>query len=290
METFETCLEALLSPTDVGDDVVWRAARYSLLGGGKRVRPQLLLRAYATFKDAPTETVLRFAAALEMVHTYSLIHDDLPAMDDDDTRRGKPACHIAFGEATAILAGDLLLTRAFETLLEAYADDPNPGALRAMHTLARAAGGRGMILGQSLDLSMEASSADVPLDRVHRMASLKTACLIRAAVTMGAHLANAPDAAVRCMDRYGEAIGVAFQAQDDRLDVTSSKAELGKSIRKDERDDKKTFVTVAGMAATTDILDRLTADAFDALHALERAGHDPRPLSEYTQTLLERTM
>ncbi len=272
MEAFERILDKALTPLKGASSPVWQAARYSALGGGKRVRPELLLRTCLFFDPGLPPVALPFAAALEMVHSYSLIHDDLPAMDDDDFRRGRPSCHKAYGEATAILAGDLLLNRAYETMLAAYARDPDPGALKAMRVLALAAGGEGMILGQDPDLALEEAAGSISLEEVAAMAELKTARLLRAALLMGASLSGAPTDLMDLFSDLGLAAGLAFQIQDDILDLTASRDTLGKTPGKDESAGKKTFVTVAGLEGAGKALDQQVARMESLLHQLSGRG------------------
>ena len=261
-----------LRPADEGGRVT-EAARYSLLGGGKRLRPVLLLAAAdmlqasaipagnADGEAAKLDTVgraLPFACALELIHTYSLIHDDLPCMDDDQLRRGRPTCHVVYGEAIAVLAGDLLLNQAVELML-AQIGDHNPGALTAARIIMKAAGGQGMIAGQTLDLQAEGQT--IELDALRRLHHLKTGALLLAPFHAAAALVLRQDdcaisgslpifdesAVGEELTRFGEAIGLSFQIQDDILDATSSTNVLGKTTGKDIRDDKSTYVSLLGL-------------------------------------------
>jgi geranylgeranyl diphosphate synthase type II len=291
MQELECVLERALTPCLPKDShAVWQAARYSVFAGGKRVRPELMLRSCHIFGDCLPEVVLPFAASLEMIHTYSLIHDDLPSMDDDDFRRGRPSCHIVYGQATAILAGDLLVNRAFETMLRAYANNPFPGALKAVCELGAAGGGEGMILGQDLDLALESADIEsVCLADVRTMAELKTARLIQAALMMGGYLAQAPSDALELLSAAGNAIGLAFQIKDDILDCMSIRDELGKTPHKDAKAGKKTYVTVAGLEEASAAHDDEVRLAFSAIEALDRKGYRTEPLFAFTRRLIERT-
>ena len=236
--------------------------RYSTLAGGKRLRPFLVL-AGADMFDVPREWSLPTAAAIEMVHTYSLIHDDLPAMDDDDLRRGKPTCHVAFDEATAVLAGDALLTMAFEQVA-----DPGghpDGAVRASitHALAVAAGAEGMAGGQAMDLAAETESFD--LDTVIRLQNKKTGALFGFSCEAGAILGAQPDAARAALRTYAEKVGLAFQIADDLLDHEGDAAALGKAVGKDAAAGKATFVGLLGPEEAHRRAGRLTHEAIEAL-------------------------
>ncbi|HHX29968.1 MAG TPA: polyprenyl synthetase family protein [Clostridiaceae bacterium] len=276
------------NPPDLKDHPVWQAAAYSIRAGGKRIRPELLFRTLLLLGQEPDETATAFAAALEMVHTYSLIHDDLPAMDDDDFRRGQPACHIRFGEARAILAGDLLLNLAYETMLEMGKE--NTGAPGAMQALAYAAGGRGMILGQDRDLQMEKKKPEeISLSDVYGMAEKKTGCLIEAAFLMAGHLAGAPDEVIRELSVLGLSAGLVFQIRDDILDQEASLDTLGKTPDKDARSGKKTFVTVGGLEGARRALDTEAGKIQEALWNLSKLGYDISGLKDYLDRLAERT-
>jgi geranylgeranyl pyrophosphate synthase len=216
------------------------ALEHAALGGGKRLRAALV-RLVGTALGAEDEACARPAVAVELIHAYSLVHDDLPCMDDDDWRRGRPSCHVRFGEANALLAGDALQTAAFEALA---GGDPRR-ALPSIAALARAAGAAGMVGGQALDLSM--SGADVELDAVERMHALKTGALIAVSAELGAIAALAPESGRAAAREWGEAVGRCFQAVDDLLDVTSDKQALGKTPGKDAAQRKPTLVAALGL-------------------------------------------
>lgn len=223
------------------DSSVLEAMRYSLLGGGKRVRAVLCL-ASCTLCGAEIHNAIEPACAVEMLHAYSLIHDDLPCMDDDDMRRGKPSCHKQFGEATALLAGDGLLTYAFETL--AGMQDAQAG-LECVRTLSRAAGFAGMIRGQELDLAAE--NREITLSELAEVHAHKTGALIRAAARMGAVAAGADSAQMAALDAYAAEVGLVFQIVDDILDCTSNTETLGKPVGSDAQQNKSTYPRLLGL-------------------------------------------
>lgn len=236
------------------------AMRYALFGGGKRLRPAVVRLLATHFGGTDRDAVLP-AVAIELVHTYSLVHDDLPCMDDDDLRRGRPTCHRVFGEALAVLAGDALLTHAFE-LLARSAQRPAQMVL----ALARGAGPSGMVGGQAIDLS---TGPDVlTRARVEEIHAKKTAALLAAAAELGAHAAGASDADVRRAHAYGEALGRTFQAIDDILDVTGDAATLGKTPGKDAREKKPTLVAALGIEGARREADRLAAEVRERAAAL----------------------
>ncbi|NCA97785.1 MAG: polyprenyl synthetase family protein [Clostridia bacterium] len=266
-----------------GGEVV-QAARYSLLSGGKRVRPVLLL-AMMDCLGAGHLQALPYAAALEMIHTYSLIHDDLPCMDDDDLRRGRPTCHKQFGEALAVLAGDALLNRAFEIML----DDMTSGCqhkAEAARIIARAAGSSGMIAGQTLDL--QAEGRIVSPDELMRLHSLKTGQLILAPVLAACALVGVSAEVTALFKTFATNLGLAFQIQDDILDVTATEDKLGKSTGKDQRDQKSTYVTLFGLETAHIKLLEATRQAKEALLAAAGTGFDPSFLQELAEFLLQR--
>jgi len=246
---------------------VHAAIRWSVFAGGKRFRPALLLAAGQTF-GAPVADLLRPACALEMIHTYSLIHDDLPAMDNDDLRRGQPTCHIKFGEATAILAGDALQALAFQTIAE---DDQLGPQLRVrlIAEIARAAGTpEGMVAGQAYDLVAESTNVSgSQLELIHH---LKTGALIRAAARCGAMIAGASEKELAAITEYATNLGLLFQITDDLLDVTSTAEELGKTPGKDARARKATYPAIYGLEATRAELEAVHHQARGALESVAR--------------------
>lgn len=232
------------------------AARYSLLAGGKRVRAVLCMAACELLGgEAPQAT--QFACAVEMLHCYSLIHDDLPCMDNDDFRRGKPSCHKAFGEATALLAGDLLLTEAFEVIAAAPVSET--ARVRACTALAHGAGSAGMVLGQELDLRYESQPVgEETLRLVHRN---KTGALINAAMQMGAAAAEGGEEDCRRLEQFAYDLGLVFQIVDDVLDVTSTSEELGKPVGSDAENNKTTFATLYGPEGAMELAQKINAEA-----------------------------
>lgn len=252
------------------------AMEYSLMAGGKRLRPVLLLAAYRLGQSDLTPA-LPFAAALEMVHTYSLIHDDLPAMDNDDLRRGKPTCHKVYGEGMAVLAGDGLLSLAFETM----AQSDHPRAFQALRELALRCGTQGMVAGQCADLTAEETGGDERLLRyIHQH---KTADLLTAPLVMGLTLAGAEEALLQAGRGYGQCLGIAFQIIDDILDVTGNEAVLGKHIGKDAQENKCTWVSLYGLEQARR----------DAAEYTERAADSLAPWGEKTiflRTLAQRAL
>ena len=250
--------------------VLREAMEYSLTAGGKRVRPVVLLLAGGAV-GGDEEELLPFACAVEYVHTYSLIHDDLPSMDDDDFRRGKPSSHKAFGEATAILAGDALLTEAFRVMGESPLAAKEPGkALAAVAVLARAAGAEGMVGGQQMDLSAEGAGARG--DGKEEIDLRKTSALLSASARMGGILGGASAVRVEALALYGRALGLLFQATDDILDETGSFEEMGKVVAKDRARGKLTFPAAFGMEAALARAETLRGEALSALSTFGEEG------------------
>lgn len=261
------------------NDIIVKAALYSLNAGGKRIRP-LMMRLTALMmgcSESKMADVLFYAATLEMIHTYSLIHDDLPAMDNDDLRRGKPTCHKVYGEGIATLAGDLLLNSACERLFKASL--ANPGYLYASYFMCKNAGLEGMVGGQSIDLDSEGKTID--LDLLYELQRKKTGALIESAVVTPYYLIKelneeqAKEDKTACLLRkLAEHIGLSFQIRDDILDVESDPSVLGKNTGKDERDSKATFVTLLGEKGAKDKLSQEIASAKDVLSELDKMGYD----------------
>lgn len=256
----ESHLTDLLPKCANGQDEVVEAMKYSLVNGGKRLRPVLCLE-FAKACGGDRFDALDFACAVEYIHTYSLIHDDLPCMDDDDMRRGKPSCHKQFGEATALLAGDALLTHAFQIVAGAELDDSKIAL--ACGLLAQNAGVQGMVGGQVIDLKYESESPDLrQLLSVHR---LKTGALISAACLLGCIAAGADDKKIAAASAYAYDLGVAFQIKDDILDVTGSSEELGKPVGSDEDNNKTTYVSLRGIENAQKDVEKLTSAAISRL-------------------------
>ena len=274
----ESGLEHTMPAETLRPAVLHKAMRYSVMAGGKRLRPILCMAACEAVGGKP-EAALRPGLAIEILHTYTLIHDDLPCMDDDDLRRGRPTAHVVFGEANALLAGDALLTLAFEWLAGIQAPPPYAPNQLALE-LASASGSQGVIGGQVEDLSAEGSAPSADLvDYIHRH---KTAALIRAAVRMGGICGAASPSDMDALTHYGESAGLAFQIADDILNVTATAGQLGKPVGNDEQLKKLTYVAVHGLEAGRKKADDLIHDAVTAIRKLPG---DPQPLvalAEYT--------
>ena len=275
-------LERLLPAEAASPGNVHAAIRWSVFAGGKRLRPALLLATGQTL-GAPDKLLLRTACALEMIHTYSLIHDDLPSMDDDDLRRGRPTCHLRFGEATAILAGDALQTLAFQTISE----DENLDAetrVRVIGEVARASGTPdGMVAGQAYDLAAESGAVTgEELERIHQR---KTGALMCAAVRCGAIIAGATEPELSALTRYAAQLGLLFQITDDLLDVTATAEDLGKTPGKDARSSKATYPALYGIEATREHLLSVHRDACAALDTMQQPTELLRGIAEF---ILER--
>jgi geranylgeranyl diphosphate synthase type II len=268
----ESALDQALPPEDAWPATIHRAVRYSLFAGGKRIRPLLVLAASEAV-GGDRDEALPLACAVEMIHTYSLIHDDLPAMDDDDLRRGRATCHKVFGEAIAILAGDALLTRAFHLLAELPAEWDGVRVRRRMEAVAllgEACGTAGLIGGQVQDLEAEGKAiAPELLERLHRA---KTGALLSACVRGGAILGGAGDEDLARLARYGSAIGLAFQIVDDVLDATEGPEQLGKTAGKDQAKGKATYVSVHGVERARGLASVQLAMALDAVAPLGTRG------------------
>jgi geranylgeranyl diphosphate synthase type II len=268
----DAALDRALPPETAWPPTIHRAVRYSLFAGGKRIRPALVIASGEAVGGARAD-LMPLACAVEMIHTYSLVHDDLPAMDDDDLRRGKPTSHKVFGEAIAILAGDALLTRAFHLMAEVpdgCAEARLRRRVRATAVLGEACGTSGLIGGQVTDLESEGRSIDAAaLERLHRA---KTGALLSACVRGGAVLGGADDADGDRLARYASAIGLAFQVVDDVLDATEDAEHLGKTAGKDEAAKKATYVSVHGLPAARSLAASLRQEALDAVAPLGPRG------------------
>lgn len=280
-ERFLPDIEKKLESSITADNSAAQAMKYSLLSGGKRIRPILLLEFYALC-GGKGDSALNFAAALEMIHTYSLIHDDLPCMDNDDMRRGRPSCHKAFGEDTALLAGDALLTLAFKTAAETDGI-PADRVLKAIAVLAENAGISGMVGGQVEDLAFEKSGATI--EQLRGMYLKKTSCLLSAGAVCGSILAGADEKELKYAAEYAEKLGLAFQIIDDILDCTSDEKTLGKPIGSDEKNGKTTYVTLLGIDGAKAEAERLSNEALTALCKIKG---DNAALRELTADLLDR--
>ncbi len=285
LKTFEAELYGYLPSEDCSERRLIEAMKYSLEAGGKRVRPRLVLE-FNKACGGDLQAALPFAAAVEMVHTYSLIHDDLPCMDDDDLRRGKPSNHKVFGEDIALLAGDALLTLAFTALTDektaSLAGDS--ACRRAAAALSAYAGVSGMVGGQVIDLISE--NKQVPIETIREIEYKKTACLIKAACELGCLSAGADSDRVCAASRYGECLGIAFQIQDDILDCTSTDEELGKPVGSDVENQKSTFVSLLGIEKARETVNELTESAVEALRVFDG---ETDSLEEFARAMASRS-
>ena len=276
----ENRIDELLPEADLPYNEVVKAARYSLKLGGKRIRPILMMEFCRMF-GGNIEQALDFAIALEMIHTYSLIHDDLPCMDNDDFRRGKPSCHKAFSEEIALLAGDALLTEAFTVCSNANVNDSIK--VKAVAILSKMSGFSGMLGGQVIDLSFVKNPPD--MDALCDMYARKTGCLLRAACTIGAIIGGADDDCINSADLFAQKVGLAFQIIDDILDVIADPELLGKPVGSDDKNNKTTFVTLLGLDGAKLAAKNLTDEA---LQILSDFKGEKKNLEVITQYLLLR--
>lgn len=281
IELIDAYLDKYLEVRDNPQKIIYEAMRYSIFAGGKRLRPALML-SVCEMCGGDVNEVMPFACAMEMIHTYSLIHDDLPAMDNDDLRRGMPTSHIKFGEATAILAGDALLTKAFEIASE-YSGANTARAMKAVNMLAASAGTDGMIGGQIVD--MESEHKDITLDELRYLHLNKTGAIIRSSCVIGALMAGASDGLIKAADAFAQNLGIAFQIQDDILDVVGDEEKLGKPIGSDEEEGKNTYVKLVGLEKSKE----LAREYFEkAKNALVPFGDKSKFLLEFTDSLMQR--
>lgn len=261
IDLVDNALKEYVKEADNPQKKIYEAMAYSLFAGGKRLRPVIMMMSAKMCGMTP-EKVLPFACAMEMIHTYSLIHDDLPAMDNDDLRRGKPTNHKVFGEAIAILAGDALLTRAFEVVSDFDEDGVcKKNVLKAISVLATSAGADGMIGGQVVDIE----SRDEDIELLRYLHSLKTGAIIRASGVIGAILAGADEEQINAIDNFCYNLGIAFQIQDDILDVVGTSEELGKPVGSDEENNKSTYITLLGLEKSEELVEEYTNKAIDSL-------------------------
>jgi len=275
---FEEVLKRLLPQAEVIPQRLHAAMRYSTLDGGKRVRP-LLAYAAGELAGASVERVEIAGAAVEMIHAYSLVHDDMPCMDDDVLRRGKPTCHVEYDEATALLVGDALQSLAFQLLSEHTLNDDAAKQLQMVKLLAVASGSRGMAGGQAIDLASVGKQLSLP--ELEQMHIHKTGALIRAAILLGAHCGNLNQAQLDKLDRYGKCIGLAFQVVDDVLDSEADTATLGKTAGKDADNDKPTYVTLLGVQAAKKMAAELHAEAMQSLSEFGDKAQRLRELADF---------
>ena len=277
-------LDRLLPGENEFPQKLHKAMRYSVFAGGKRIRPVLAIASAETFGGL-TDSIIDIACAVELIHTYSLIHDDLPAIDNDDMRRGMPTCHKVFGEAMAILAGDALLTSAFDVMADTHTstDEERLLLLKTIQEIARAAGSTGMVGGQVLDIESEGKDVAFPvLEYIHIH---KTGELILASIRAGAIMKNAGDKELEAMTRYGEAIGLAFQIADDILDVEGNKEDTGKNVGGDAKKEKVTYPSILGIEESKKRARELTDIA---LASVEGFGKKAEPLREIAKYIVAR--
>ena len=274
----EAILDEVLSPQGAPEQRIYSAMRYTTLGGGKRLRPFLVTQSASLFGVAEMNA-LRTGAALELIHCYSLVHDDLPAMDDDDLRRGKSTVHVAYDEATAILAGDALLTLAFEVVAQPETHDNATVRIKLVDMLARASGARGMVGGQMIDL--EAEKKDLDLKEITLLQQLKTGALIRYGCEAGAILGGASIEQRQALNSYASDLGLAFQIADDLLDVEGSVEETGKAVGKDEDAGKETFVSLLGVDGARNEAKRIADRAVSQLSIFDAKADLLRATAEF---------
>ena len=275
----ETSLQTLLPASDVPPQRLHDAMRYTVLGGGKRVRP-LLAFAAGELNKADEERVTIAAAAVELIHAYSLVHDDLPCMDDDVLRRGKPTCHVEYDEAIALLAGDSLQSLAFQLLAEYRLADNPQMQLEMIKQLAQAAGSRGMAGGQAVDLASVGKTLSLP--ELEFMHIHKTGALIRAAVMLGAYCGNSlNEGQLTSLDHFAKCIGLAFQVVDDVLDTEATTATLGKTAGKDAENNKPTYVSILGNSRARELAEELRRDAYQSLEVFGATAERLRQLTDF---------
>ncbi|MDO9244372.1 MAG: polyprenyl synthetase family protein [Rhodocyclaceae bacterium] len=279
----EAALERCLPPATTAPTRLHAAMRYSALGGGKRIRPLLCHAAGEAIKADP-RLIDVTACAVELIHAYSLVHDDLPAMDNDILRRGRPTCHVEYDEATALLVGDALQTLAFQLLAEQPAAPSPERQLLMLTVLAQAAGSRGMAGGQAIDLA--AVGLALSIEELEFMHIHKTGALIRAAVLLGAHAGGADEAALQTLGHYANRAGLLFQVVDDILDAEGSTVTLGKTAGKDAAQDKPTYVSMLGLTRAKELAARLRAEAHAALDVCQADTVRLRALTDY---IVDRT-
>ena len=265
----EEILKSALPQESSLQKTIFEAMEYSVMAGGKRLRPLLMKESYALFGGTEPEVIASFMAAMEMIHTYSLVHDDLPAMDNDDYRRGRKTTHVVYGEAMGILAGDALLNYAFETAAKAFSMFPEKSLQigKAMQILAGKAGIYGMIGGQVVDV--ESAGKSISKEVLDFIYELKTSALIESSMMIGAILAGADEEAVKRIETIAKNVGIAFQIQDDILDVTSSIEVLGKPVLSDEKNEKTTYVTLVGVEQAKKYVEQISKEAIELLGEFE---------------------
>ena len=289
VEGIERGIRAFLPKEEGPQKTVFQAMNYSVLAGGKRLRPMLMRETYIMFGGVNEAVLLPFMAAIEMIHTYSLIHDDLPALDNDEYRRGQKTTHVVYGEAMAILAGDALLNYAYETAARAFeaGDDKEfHRVAKAMQILCQKPGIYGMIGGQVVDVELVGQPVDKEtLDFIYAM---KTSALIECSMMIGALLAGADDSSISLVESVANRVGIAFQIQDDILDVTSTLEELGKPVHSDERNDKNTYVDLVGLETAKEFVASLSKSALEDLKKIEGEWTENSFLEELICYLINR--
>lgn len=274
-------LDKYLEKKDNPQSIIYDAMRYSVFAGGKHLRPILMLNV-CKMCGGDTDEVMPFACALEMIHTYSLIHDDLPAMDNDDLRRGIPTSHKKFGEATAILAGDALLNKAFE-VVSSYSGKQTERAMKAINILAVSSGTEGMIGGQIVDMLSEGKT--ITPDELRYLHLNKTGAIIRSACVIGAVMSGAGEEEIKAVDGFAQNLGIAFQIQDDILDVTGTEEELGKPIGSDAEENKNTYVSLMGLERSKELAKKYSDSA---KKSLDMFGSKADFLKQFTDYLTDR--
>ena len=278
-EGIEKVLEKYLPKNPSFQKTIFEAMEYSLMAGGKRIRPMMLQEAYVLFGGADSSLVEPFMAAIEMIHTYSLVHDDLPAMDNDEYRRGRKTTHVVYGEDMGILAGDALLNFAFETAAQALENEEYLSkSAKAIQILFRKSGVYGMVGGQVVDV--ERTGQPLNAQVLEFIYELKTSALLEASLMAGAALAGATKEEIAIMEKVGRCVGMAFQIQDDILDITSTTQELGKPVGSDEKNEKTTYVALHGMESAKQAVEEYSRQAIDLLQGLSQKN-------EYLTTLVE---
>lgn len=284
-EEIETSLSDFYPQISGEQKKVVKAARYSLMAGGKRIRPVLCLAVADMFKSN-REEIMPFACAIEMIHTFSLIHDDLPGMDNDDLRRGKPTCHKKYSEAIAILAGDSLLNKAYEIMLYEWKKRPSEGKTAAILFICKSVGEDGMIGGQTIDV--ESENKLISEDLLLKMHSMKTGALLKAPIVSSAFIAGAKHHEIEFLERFAHELGLAFQIRDDILDVESTTQMMGKTVGKDEKYNKSTYVSLFGLEGAKEKLDNAVERSSMNLQNLKKLGYSVDFLHELAYYLLKR--
>ena len=277
IDFIDKMLDNYLPVKNNAQKIIYEAMRYSVFAGGKRLRPALML-AFCEMCGGNVSEVIPFACAMEMIHTYSLIHDDLPAMDNDNLRRGQPTSHIKYSEAVAILAGDALLNRAFEIVSEYDGHYPER-AIRAINMLAVSSGTEGMIGGQIVDI--ESEGKEITLDELRYLHLGKTGAIIRSACKIGALLGGGTDKEIDAADKFARNLGIAFQIQDDILDVEGTEEEFGKPIGSDAEENKNTYVSLLGLEKSKQLSMQYSQNAKDALDIFGSKADFARELTDY---------